>query len=146
MMTDWQATTFEQPPTSTPWGRYDSCDRIAEGIYFVTTPSHGGFWLSDARMVEMPEAFKSRTFVKPPRGEAGRWYEEDCDAAMVVVAFRQHFEAEAVSRALKAVNAWLTASVQFWAQDDEGRHRDDAEVQRCRDDLTKALKELEGVA
>ena len=38
----------------------------------------------------------------------------------------------------------ITTSVQFWAQDDEGRHRDDAELDQCRDDLIKALKELEG--
>ncbi len=97
----------------TPWGVAETAEKIADGIMFYSTPSHGGFYLSDARMAEMPTAFKARTFIKPPRGEAGRWYEEDCDAAMVAVAFPQYFTPENIVRAKEAVKRWQPEA---WAQ------------------------------
>ena len=80
----------------TPWGVAERSTTIAYGITFHSTPSHGGFELSYERMAEMPEAFKSRTFVP-----GGRWYEEDCDAAMVIVWFRKYFTRDQVDQALR---------------------------------------------
>ena len=86
----------------TPWGQSDRETVIAEGIVFYSTPSHGGFRLSDERMSEMPADFRESTFVPD-----GRWYEEDCDAAKVVVTFRQHFGPDELKRA-DAMVAWIS--------------------------------------
>lgn len=71
----------------TPWGFADRKDEVAPGIVFYSTPSHGGFWLSDERMAEMPEYMAGETF-----GENGpHWYEEDCDWALVAVVFNAQY-------------------------------------------------------
>src|SRR5437762_1102035 len=56
----------------TPWGRADSAGIIAEGIAFVSTPSHGGIFLSAEMNEKIPEVFRRQ----------GGWYEEDCDWAI----------------------------------------------------------------
>lgn len=63
--------------TSTPWGMSDSATHYAEGIICYGTPSHGGFWLSDARKREMPRSL----------GKPRTWYEEDCDWCFVALGF-----------------------------------------------------------
>ena len=35
-----------------PWGKIDLATRCTKGIWFVSTPSHGGFWLSKDRQIE----------------------------------------------------------------------------------------------
>ena len=86
---------------TTPWGPADSHTAKAPGIDWFTTPSHGGFRLSPARIIEMPERLRS---IVPFAGPG--WYEEDRDATIVVLAFPQHFGADdrfiACRAALKA--------------------------------------------
>ena len=57
--------------TTTPWGKPDTQTVIAEGIIAVTTPSHGGIWLSPERLAEMPEHLRSCSFTHD------NWFEED---------------------------------------------------------------------
>lgn len=74
----------------TPWGVADGAVEYAPGIVFFETPSHGGLWLSKARLAEMPARLRA---VKPFCGVDG-WYEEDCDWAIVALAFPDLFEPE----------------------------------------------------
>lgn len=106
--------------TQSPWGRIDWAKEIAPGIWCVTTPSHGGYWLSSARVAEMPAELSGvRTFVeRSGRAEAGggtgRWYEEDCDAALVALAFPQYFPREFVSGAARIIGARSSPVVAVW--------------------------------
>lgn len=100
-------------PTSrsmTPWGVVQDRSEIASGIVFVGTASHGGFWLSPDRLAILRAnlPWLDRTFSGFP------WFEEDCDAAYVMVAFPEYFDSETRAnaermidwhRALKARNA-----------------------------------------
>jgi hypothetical protein len=61
-------------PKHSPWGAVDHGERIAEGVFFVSTPSHGGFKLAAALNLRIPAAFRRE----------GGWYEEDCDEAIPV--------------------------------------------------------------
>ena len=75
--------------SDSPWGTVDRATPIAEGIVFVSTPSHGGFWLSPARLAEIVKISprNHKTF-----GDyAACWYEEDCEASKVVNAFGHLF-------------------------------------------------------
>lgn len=76
---------WEQHPASSPWGPVQHGEQLAAGIWRVSTASHGGIWLSEDRLREldeiMPEAYP--TFV----GDA-RWFEEDCDWCIPVIAFQ----------------------------------------------------------
>jgi hypothetical protein len=73
----------------TPWGQADpTCTQIAEGILSISTPSHGGFWLSPERLKELPDYIaRVKTFTGKPE-----WFEEDFDWCLVVLAFPELFD------------------------------------------------------
>ena len=70
----------------TPWGVAQTVTVIADGIESVSTSSHGGIRLSAERQAQMPERF-----VGLNKYGRGCWYEEDCEWALVAVAFPEHF-------------------------------------------------------
>lgn len=67
--------------TSTPWGTSDYSKKIARGVVFYGTPSHGGYHLSPTMNAKVPGALRN------PKG----WYEEDCDWAIVAYVFPELF-------------------------------------------------------
>ena len=62
-------------------------------MMFYSTPGHGGFHVSELLLATMPEALRGPTFSGPG------WYEEDCDAVLVMVAFPERFTPEEVANA-----------------------------------------------
>ena len=62
---------------STPWGRIQDHHRIADGVVSVSTAGHGGIWLSDERIKQLPAHYQP--FTGTPR-----WNEEDEDGALVM--------------------------------------------------------------
>ena len=80
----------------TPWGPAQTVKEFAPGIVQVTTASHGGFWVSDARLEELNTRLgvlggassQYTTFC----GSAN-WWEEDCDWAVIATAFPEAFPA-----------------------------------------------------
>lgn len=70
-----------------PWGRIQALQCWAPGIYQVHTASHGGFKLATSRQIQIPPAM---------RRDDG-WYEEDCEAALVIVSFPEVFGEERVA-------------------------------------------------
>ena len=62
---------------STPWGRIQDHHRIADGVVSVSTAGHGGIWLSDERIKQLPADYEP--FTGTPR-----WNEEDEDGALVL--------------------------------------------------------------
>ncbi|MDH6284061.1 DUF7007 domain-containing protein [Prescottella agglutinans] len=65
-------------PASSPWGEVQYGNVLADGIIVVGTASHGGVRISAERLRQMPPAL---------RLGRRRWFEEDCEAALVAVAF-----------------------------------------------------------
>ena len=90
--------------TSTPWGKADNAEKIAPGVMRYDTPSHGGFHLSPTRNAKVPAEWRAASFGKA--GERG-WYEEDCDAILVVMAFPDLFDAAMVERAREGFKRWF---------------------------------------
>lgn len=82
-------------PKRTPWGTPQHCQQLAEGIYEVTTASHGGIWVTRARRHAMPHEIRSI-----PTWTGGHWYEEDCDWALVALAYPEVFNGEVVKSAI----------------------------------------------
>ena len=90
---------------NTPWGRADQATEFAPGILFYSTPSHGGFHLNPARMAALNRRYPGfQTFA------GGPWFEEDCDACIVVVTFPEHFDSVAVESCAKQIRTMATAS------------------------------------
>ena len=87
-------------PQHSPWGLVQSERRIADGIAFVSTASHGGFWLNAERLAEFRQMFPTfRGYsAQPP------WFEEDCDYIAVVIAFQDEFQPPDVQRANGLLN------------------------------------------
>lgn len=82
---------------SSPWGTIDHVDPVAEGIVFVSTPSHGGMKLSREMQQRMPEGARCD----------GGWYEEDCEQCLVVVAMPDLFAPDKVEVARKMVKEYF---------------------------------------
>lgn len=87
----------------TPWGKADHVRKIADGITLVTTPSHGGFHIAKRREREIPAAARSNRF-----NPGTPWYEEDCEAYIVMVAFSEVAAHLGVTRedALERLRSW----------------------------------------
>ena len=69
---------------SSPWGRVQKQQQIAPGIIWVHTAGHGGIWLSPERQAQLPAwalEIGSQYCEKPT------WWEEDCEAAVVMYVF-----------------------------------------------------------
>ncbi|MBK1666586.1 hypothetical protein CKO28_00830 [Rhodovibrio sodomensis] len=79
------------PPRQTPWGAAEHVERIARGIWHVSTPSHGGIWLSAERTAALP----SPELVGRTTPDGGSWFEEDVEFAIPALVFLDAWRAHA---------------------------------------------------
>ena len=68
--------TTTETLVSTPWGWTHDVEELAEGVWRVTTPSHGGLKLSRERWAEIPDCVRSAMFTPT-------FAEEDCEEPIV---------------------------------------------------------------
>ena len=96
-------TKHQLPPKNSPWGIPDHYTPVADGIVFVSTPSHGGYWLSPERERELKQELPGiHTW-----GRSTEWFEEDCDWAYVALMWPEYFPKEAFPAALGVLNGVL---------------------------------------
>jgi len=67
----------------TPWGVAENVTMIAAGIELISTPSHGGVYLSPARNAVVPDGARN----------ANRFYEEDSEWTIPATVFAEEFAA-----------------------------------------------------
>ena len=89
-------------PKTTPWGQAEVIHPVTDGIAFVTTPSHGGYWLSPDRLAKVPNHWRLARF--RPTSDSP-WFEEDCDWCLVALTFPEHFPAEAADHAQRVFDS-----------------------------------------
>ena len=94
--------------TTSPWGRPIDVVEIAPGISYVHTLDHGGFHLSEQCLAEVPADWR-RARWGSAGSEAYPWFEEDADAALVVLAFPAEFNLENLNYARRAFDATFAA-------------------------------------
>lgn len=74
----------------TPWGYADEVITWDNGLKFYSTPSHGGF--------KVPEKLKKQLAHHDEKACASSdwspWYEEDCEAIKIMLAFPECFKNE----------------------------------------------------
>lgn len=87
----------EQAPTYSPWGTVQHSHRFAEGIWFVSTASHGGYWLSEQRQKEFHEVEAFKDF-------GPQWLEEDCEACLVYLRWAGYASDEQISDSIQMAN------------------------------------------
>lgn len=93
-------------PVESMWGAIDSADQILPGIWQVSTPSHGGFMLTEQRQQGVPECLRVD----------GLQYEEDVHWAFVVLAFENEFKASKLPLAAGCVEL-AHSTVRNWHPD-----------------------------
>lgn len=94
-----------QPLKNSPWGSVQRYKRIADGIFSVSTASHGGFRLSPQRQAAMP----------PALALAGGWYEEDLEYNRVILAFPDAFKPDQVESAHRTMKHWHPDAYAGWS-------------------------------
>ena len=94
-----------------PWGPEQTAREITPGILSVSTARHGGLLVSAGRWLDMPRTLRD---LEPFAGLLA--YEEDEDAAIVALAFPQHFPLRAAHHArTTAAHAWWGKSLDWSA-------------------------------
>lgn len=86
-------TTFKK--METPWGTAQTEKEYAQGIVWVETASHGGFWVDTDAEASMPSYMR-----------LGGWYEEDCDWSIVVTMWPHLFGEKERAAACKTLRNW----------------------------------------
>lgn len=94
------------PALEIPWGPAQHIHVIAPGIVSYSTASHGGIHLSPERFAEMPKPLQEFVPFGGEQHGPGRWYEEDCDWAIVAVAFPQFFTSDDHAAALATIKGY----------------------------------------
>jgi hypothetical protein len=79
-------TTYNEikAPDWSPWGMPDQIEQPFAGVWSISTPSHGGFYVSAERRAAIPAAWLRSSFAG--NGLKG-WFEEDVDWCIVALAF-----------------------------------------------------------
>jgi hypothetical protein len=79
---------------SSPWGMIDSALPLGPDAISVSTPSHGGIWVSPSGMAKIPEPLRATAY------SGDGWFGEDCDWCIPYQALGLHaFEPTAVLQA-----------------------------------------------
>ncbi len=93
----------------TPWGAAQTVERMAPGIWIVSTAGHGGIKLDAAHQRQMPAYMR--------RG--GGWYEEDCESALPMLVFATEILAAGVPWACKSIqDGRVAAQAKEWYPDE----------------------------
>lgn len=89
------------PPAlqSTPWGPAQDAFKYAEGLIFVHTAGHGGFWCGPERWLKIRATWPDWR----PFGDRAPWLEEDNDAALAALAWPELFGDQAVFNAVRTL-------------------------------------------
>jgi len=90
--------------TSTPWGHPQQQHEIGDGIFMLSTSSHGGIFLTPERWHEFRQQFP--TF-QPFAGQ--QWLEEDCDAALAALVWPECFQDHHIAASIDMVTHYRTS-------------------------------------
>lgn len=101
------ATIFEK---HSPWGPIEHETLYSDECRFVSTASHGGFQVTGQARKRVQALHPTWS---PFNGTYG-WYEEDCDAAIVVVALPELFPFSDVQRAATSI---LSYGLRYYSQE-----------------------------
>ena len=82
-----------------PWGVIDHADALGPDVVVVSTPSHGGLWVSPEAMTSIPAPLRSTLY------SGGGWFEEDCDWCIPYLALALHRFEESPARAAEILAA-----------------------------------------
>jgi hypothetical protein len=79
--------------SNTPWGNPDSVEQLADGIFEICTPTHGGIAVRLDKLAQIPAAHRdfARRWSHGFSWDHYGWFEEDCAWSAVALAFPEAF-------------------------------------------------------
>lgn len=92
-------------PQWSPWGEVQNARDLGNGLFFVSTSSHGGLYVPDAMVASMPAALRCNRY-----SGNGQWFEEDMEWALAVVWRPELFPSEYLEPAQRSVLAYRNAT------------------------------------
>ena len=100
-------------PAYCPWGAIQEATEVLDGIWLLSTASHGGFHVSQERL-DASEFLKEWTYLSFNRQGTGGWFEEDCDWCFIPLAFSDEWKAargergeEEIKEAKRTFDQWI---------------------------------------
>lgn len=69
---------------ASPWGMIDIVTPLGPEAVAVSTPSHGGIWVTPGGLAKIPEPLRATPY------SGGGWFEEDCDWCIPYLALGLH--------------------------------------------------------
>jgi len=81
-----------KPGDCSPWGVIDSATPLGPDAVAVSTPSHGGIWVTAQALETIPEPLRVTAY------SGGGWFEEDCDWCIPYLALGLHAFEEPAER------------------------------------------------
>ena len=91
------------------WGDIQCVEKLANGIWTVSTASHGGIKLDRKHNAKVP------TYLR----QAGGWYEEDCEWAIPFVLFRyelqRYYPKYDYDEAIQCFRSWFPNQYEMWS-------------------------------
>ena len=87
-------------PRETPWGSVQHADKLADGIYSLSTASHGGIYLAPYRQLQIGK--------KSIWLDSAAFWEEDCDANEPIVFF-----ADELAKAGTVEQKWIEYAKEY---------------------------------
>ena len=105
---------LQDVPMHTMWGYADAMTPIADGIVYVSTPSHGGFWLNKPRLHKVPLDWRMSRFGNA-RTPLSPWFEHDCDWCFAVLAHEDAFDSASVAEAKVMFKRWGQERIEEFA-------------------------------
>jgi hypothetical protein len=86
---------------ASPWGKPQHIEKYGGGVVFVSTSSHGGFYVPPILNLSISE--EGREFGKKWAHDIDGWYEEDCAAAYVLDGLPELFKFSQVRKAREII-------------------------------------------
>jgi len=100
---------------TTPWGYAQQYENLNQGIFTVSTASHGGIFIPFCMLHCIP--LDQQEWAEKWSGSK-QWYEEDCCVASVIVAFPNLFSSSALESAKKIIAEYFPAfdfgPLEYW--------------------------------
>lgn len=88
---------------NTPWGYADQVDPVGDkGILWTSTPSHGGLFVPDELMRQLPAELRGSNGYSGK----GNWFEEDCEWAIPVIVWPDQFPEKYCKAAVETVQMY----------------------------------------
>ena len=86
------ATKTSPPPTDTPWGEPQQIDDLGQGLYFISTASHGGLYIGIPIRKRLPRRVGQLLI------NGTQWAEEDCETHIVMTILAPHLDPNDISK------------------------------------------------